>query len=994
MAKYIPNFSGSLTLRTLESEWNPPFSGAFVTVTNPNALTWEQMDYNWWNLYSWSFQLDEALEGAAFTGSANTFTQPQVFSGSVDITGNVTAGNPLSIHTFTGGNTTFNSPTQFNLGINVPNGNVRITGSVTASAFAGDGFGLTNLNINGFVSESTFNTFTSSYKVDSASISGRVDTIETTYATKAGVTSSINIATASLQAGVTASINTYSSSIGGVMAANIADLYTGSSVFATIAQLNASSSALKAGASSSYLDLQAGATASYLDLQIGVTASLLSYTLTSSFHTYTASFDTAVSASISTAITGAFTELTQSLINAINYSGSILSTRLDVVTGSTVINSTTSSFLGTASFVPLIAGPGLSVNGMEITASLRSVNGIFPDTTTGNVQVNLVQTLTGTSASLSSALPTGLATGSVWIISNDPTTAFNGDAYVLGSGSSGPEWLPIAPLDQAQADARYLKLDGANGPMQGAVDFGGFGITTLASAGSTLTSATNLADVLAQTASLSAGVTASINAISTSISNYTTLISQSVASEIIDLYTGSALLQATASKFIDFVSGSYHIDSASWNAGINTLNNSLPTYLSSSLTASFLTTASFDTFSSSITNRATTLEVTASTSYISSSISGQVITYNKGNGAIDTITLPTQDLSTYLSSSWTASFTSFTSSVNATTGALELTTGSINAWTSSVVTTSSFATYTASINNWTSSAYTGSVDQFTLTSSFNAFTSSYNTGSWLGNVNGTASWSNNAVTASYITTAQTASYIDVTGSGVLVNWNGSTLQLTASVAAGTPSLQDVTTVGASSTSSLLITGSLFGTSSWSLKSLTASYIDVTGSGVLINWNGSTLQLTGSAASTTPSLEAVLAVGNFTTGSINATGSAIGFVGTASWALNTVTASYVATSSWANNATTASHALTASYYVETQTLQSVLTLGSQASGSVIGITGSFEVTGGYFLPPVITGLPQLTAPYNTAAVPVGAIVYASGFGLYVKKGQLTNWVQII
>jgi len=114
--------------------------------------------------------------------------------------------------------------------------------------------------------------------------------------------------------------------------------------------------------------------------------------------------------------------------------------------------------------------------------------------------------------------------------------------------------------------------------------------------------------------------------------------------------------------------------------------------------------------------------------------------------------------------------------------------------------------------------------------------SSVSTASYVLNAQ-TASYVNLSQTASYVATAstsisasiaQTASYINVTGSGVLVNWNGSQLQLTASVASSTPSLQQVTTVGASSTNSLLISGSLFGTSSFSI---TASYV----SGAVVNY---------------------------------------------------------------------------------------------------------------------------------------------------------------
>jgi hypothetical protein len=81
-------------------------------------------------------------------------------------------------------------------------------------------------------------------------------------------------------------------------------------------------------------------------------------------------------------------------------------------------------------------------------------------------------------------------------------------------------------------------------------------------------------------------------------------------------------------------------------------------------------------------------------------------------------------------------------------------TSSFNAFTSSIQ--SQVNNLTTATSSFVNANQTGS---FTLTSSFNSFTASYTTGSFLGNINGTASWAQNAsqaVTASY---AQTSSNI-------------------------------------------------------------------------------------------------------------------------------------------------------------------------------------------------------------------------------------------
>jgi hypothetical protein len=113
----------------------------------------------------------------------------------------------------------------------------------------------------------------------------------------------------------------------------------------------------------------------------------------------------------------------------------------------------------TADFVQIVAGQGVSINGMIVTANVRTVNGVEADGN-GNIPLSLGTVVTGDSASLvvssSGAITASIANATVWIISGDATPANNGDAYIFKSGSVG-QWLTIAPLDQAAGDARYAR---------------------------------------------------------------------------------------------------------------------------------------------------------------------------------------------------------------------------------------------------------------------------------------------------------------------------------------------------------------------------------------------------------------------------------------------------------------------------------------------------------------------------------------------------------
>jgi hypothetical protein len=87
MSVSFPN-TASLLYRQEISPWyngfNAPGSGS------DGQLTFSNMDYNWYGLNSASYQTIAVIKGAAYTGSTNTFTQPQTFTSNVGISGSLT----------------------------------------------------------------------------------------------------------------------------------------------------------------------------------------------------------------------------------------------------------------------------------------------------------------------------------------------------------------------------------------------------------------------------------------------------------------------------------------------------------------------------------------------------------------------------------------------------------------------------------------------------------------------------------------------------------------------------------------------------------------------------------------------------------------------------------------------------------------------------------------------------------------------------------------
>jgi len=164
----------------------------------------------------------------------------------------------------------------------------------------------------------------------------------------------------------------------------------------------------------------------------------------------------------------------------------------------------TASWAQTASYVDLVAGPGIiidSVNGLAISASVRSVNGIFP--IDGNISTTLTAVITGPSASLeasSSGDITGSFTeGTVWVISNDPDANIEGESYIYDLEDTTNEgvWLKLSSNSLATNDARYLMLT-PQAPISGNLDMGGFEINNGDLIG---TSSWSQQSILAQTAS-------------------------------------------------------------------------------------------------------------------------------------------------------------------------------------------------------------------------------------------------------------------------------------------------------------------------------------------------------------------------------------------------------------------------------------------------------------------------------------------------------------
>lgn len=231
---------------------------------------------------------------------------------------------------------------------------------------------------------------------------------------------------------------------------------------------------------------------------------------------------------------------------------------------------------------------------------------------------------------------------------------------------------------------------------------------------------------------------------------------------------------------------------------------------------------------------------------------------------------------------------------------------------------------------------------------------------------------NNAVSANTANLAATASYVKLlSGSGITINYQPNGIAISASVSssfADTASfaqtasyvLQAVSSSYATTasfaeisiSSSLAQTASFVATASWALRSVSASYVDITGSGIIVKYNGSQIQLTGSAeGGTSVTISDTAPTGSAAdTGSLwfnsNDLGLYIRYQDTdgGQWvAVNPVgpieSSSYALSSSYT---VTASYGLSASYAVSS----SYTVTASQAISSSYADSASYSLSGSY------------------------------------------------
>ncbi len=374
--------------------------------------------------------------------------------------------------------------------------------------------------------------------------------------------------------------------------------YTGSAVIT--GSLTISGSTTSTGGFTGSLLGTASYSSTSLTSSYAITSSYVlssSYALSASWSPSTATFPYTGSALItgSLAVIGSVTStdgFTGSLSGTASYAPQALSSSYTVSSSYALSSSytvsasiaSTASYVKnaqTASFVALTSGPGITVNGLEITASVRSVNGIFPSD--GNISTALTGTKTGTSASLvlssSGAVTGSIPDGLVWIISGDPTPANDGDTYIFNSGSEG-RWFPISTLDTAAADARYLKLDGSNSPMTGDIGMGGNDlldvrnmIGTASYATFAITADTASYVLTAQTASYVLNAVSSSRSISSSYAlTASYVLTAQTASYVLNAvsasYTATASYAQTASYVLNAVSASFVITASYLSSSI------------------------------------------------------------------------------------------------------------------------------------------------------------------------------------------------------------------------------------------------------------------------------------------------------------------------------------------------------------------------------------------------------------------------------------------
>ena len=365
--------------------------------------------------------------------------------------------------------------------------------------------------------------------------------------------------------------------------------------------------------------------AHYLDPINAATASLSSSASTSRDALalqVSGAFD-AVSASLTAtdqAISSSVAALSASAATALN--GVSSSAATDIVTNSASIAALsqsaaaerlnfveTSSVIGAGNIIEFTKGDNSTYTNTIITSSfVKSVNGIFPTPSTGNVNTTLTAVDTGTSASMLAASSSGtLDNGQVWIISGQTGgspisgSGSNGEAYIFDSGSG--ELYKLANNDQAENDARYVLKFGDT--MTGALILNADPVLPLGAATRQYVDAlSGSASTARDTASLQ--VSGAFDAVSASLTTTDQTISSSVAALSASASTSRTALSASLTTTDQTISSSVASLSASAAAALTAQSASNAVdFVSESIyriqTGSFVTTASISGLTQSFT---------------------------------------------------------------------------------------------------------------------------------------------------------------------------------------------------------------------------------------------------------------------------------------------------------------------------------------------------------------------------------------------------------
>ncbi len=220
MSVIFPN-SASLTLRESGAG---PWTGTGGITQKGQPLTYSEMDQNWWALDSASIGLLELSLGAAYTGSENKFTGSQTFGDGFISEGPSTLVGPTEFF----GETIAKSGFTVTGSVNVLNNiaALSISASLVSGTFVGDGGGLTNLPAAGTPTAS-FDTFTASYYVDSASSAQRITSLYTGSTINSANIANLGVYTASLNNWTSSA---YTGSVEGFLSTSSFQVFSGSVV--------------------------------------------------------------------------------------------------------------------------------------------------------------------------------------------------------------------------------------------------------------------------------------------------------------------------------------------------------------------------------------------------------------------------------------------------------------------------------------------------------------------------------------------------------------------------------------------------------------------------------------------------------------------------------------------------------------------------------------------------------------------------------------------